>query len=153
VCHHTSAYVSIRQHTSAHVSTRQHTSAYVSIRQKLWLCANSHAKRRVLLWGGISRCWHLASAGPGSAPSRTCRLRLQEHTSAYVHIRQQTSANVSKRLHLLDKFATSVCLVKRCDLECPYADVCGRMRTYADVCGRMRTPASVYVKRCGLECP
>ncbi len=28
-CHHTSAYVSIRQHTSAYASIRQHTSAYV----------------------------------------------------------------------------------------------------------------------------
>jgi hypothetical protein len=98
---HTSAYVSIRQHAvpdedeeaymSAHVSIRQHTSAYVSIRQH---AVPDEDEELTLLRGDIEL---LQQRAPHSSRHRHFHIhrqpqRLLLHTSAYVSIRQHTSA-------------------------------------------------------------
>jgi hypothetical protein len=89
---HTSAYVSIRQHTSAHVSIRQHTSAYVSIRQHTYayLAFEAvhavHSDSLVVATREIHRRWLKTLVRQ--------QRRHHLHTSAYVSIRQYTSACV-----------------------------------------------------------
>jgi predicted metal-dependent hydrolase len=76
------AYVSIRQHTSAYVSIRQHTSAYVSITAvELYENVANHARREY-------------AAAHDVVPLLRPLLPNSVHTSAYVSIRQHTSAYV-----------------------------------------------------------
>ncbi len=88
---HTSAYVSIRQHTSAYVSTRQHTSAYVSIQRLIrTLCVIIDEHRHN---DGASMFQEVAPHSHGPVPHRQLLARKEaEYTSAYVSIRQHTSA-------------------------------------------------------------
>jgi hypothetical protein len=96
---HMPAYVSIRQHTSAYVSIRQHPSAYVSIRQLHHLgdgnvgelgSLDVHAQSQYLYFC-TSKASKLSTAFFFSAmysfESASCL-----HTSAYVSLRQPTSA-------------------------------------------------------------
>jgi hypothetical protein len=76
----------IRQHTSAYVSMRQHASAYVSIRQyaRLRACARrQHAS--VVSQYIVDGCVYVRSNYENDSARHL-------HTSAYVSIRQHTSA-------------------------------------------------------------
>jgi hypothetical protein len=85
----------VRQHTSAYVSIRQHTSAYVSIRQP----GISTLRRRIskVEVGEYNEMRACPSEAPNFSPSRPPIVFIRQHTShtsAYVSIRQRTSAEL-----------------------------------------------------------
>ena len=100
-----SAYVCIRQHTSAYVSIRQHTSSYVSLLQRAALICIflSRCLRRESVDAGF---WLVGAFGSIRLPLAALFVRsgalqgdlakaFMQHTlhlSAYVSIRQHTSA-------------------------------------------------------------
>jgi hypothetical protein len=115
---HTSAYVSRRPHTSAYVSKRQHTcfegqeridlgahtSAYVSIRQhtcfegqeRVELSAQRLAQQLQLhIYCTYISCIQLYTLHPAREVLKAIVLTLNQHASAYVSIRQHTSAYVN----------------------------------------------------------
>jgi hypothetical protein len=88
------AYVSVRQRTSAYVSIRQHirqrTSAYVSVRQHT-SCGSSAR-------GSPITCMH-TSAYVSIRQHTSAYVSIRQHTPAYASIRQNTPAYVSIRQH------------------------------------------------------
>jgi hypothetical protein len=92
---HTSAYVGIRRHTSAYVGVRQHMSAYVSIRQHTFVSGSTRVPSRA---AAATPPPHPAPSSPpltlpsSSFEHRRPMRRRDVHTSAYVSIRQHTSA-------------------------------------------------------------
>jgi hypothetical protein len=116
---HTSAYVSIRQHTSATASIRQHTSAYASIHQhtpayarllmrpqtyrrktptSAYVSIRQHtpAYARLLMEQRQTYRRKTLACGPRPAAQRwqSAYVSIRQHTSAYVSIRQHTPANL-----------------------------------------------------------
>ena len=142
----TKAYVSIRQHTSAsvsirptrvascsHKSIRKNTSAYVSIRQGATLLAqNSQVSEPAVQARSIAQ-QHAVVTPP------RLRLCIHQHPSAYVSIRQHTSAACCCHSTTPPPLHTS-------------ADVSIRQHTSAYVSTMLlplrHASASAYVSRC-----
>jgi hypothetical protein len=95
----------------------------LTFQQKLWVCVCEEAGPR----------WHAQRAAL--------------HTSAYVSMRQHTSA------YVLPVTCSTRRLVSTAKRILTYTDVCWRMLTHADVCWRMLTEASwrVHAGRDGLR--
>ncbi len=90
----------IRQHTSAYVSIRQHTSAYVSIRQHTYRvvdgCEEEEEMDLIQQTESLSRSVtsaYISIQHTSASRHRACLVLLRQHTSAYVSIRQHTSAS------------------------------------------------------------
>ena len=113
-----SAYVSIRQHPSAYVSIRQHTPASVSIRQHtpealpggdrqaptLHFLARRKYSRQLLYFctskaSKLSTSFLVLITSSSSATEMAERSAAAVGVTAYVSIRQHTSACVSMRQH------------------------------------------------------
>jgi hypothetical protein len=171
---HKSAYVSIRQHTSAYrgvtqqngsrearrsTCIRQHTSASTCIRQHTSAYVkHTSAYRGVTEQDGSLEARRSTNQATkrtlprAAVEAQTISLRYQsQHASAYVSIRQHTSACADifgarcvPCQTLLLSYASSLtsclpwsvgfqCLFCSRAAELTYADVCWRMLTYADV--------------------
>jgi hypothetical protein len=118
------------EHTSAYVSIRQHTPAYVSMHT----CGGGGRSTGRLASRGVARREHAGSREKSRrASALSPRAATHLHTTAYVSIRQHTSAEESRRASALSP---------RC-----YPPADGRIRQHMSAYVSIRQHTSAYVSR------